>query len=420
MENEKDNVRFAQSIISWLNIQTNLRGILIIIVKKVKLLILKKVVEMKKTFLLFLVAVLSISIVALFSLMGCNEEAAPEVVTETVVETVTETVTETVEVVKEHIRIGFSLPQSINVIFTQSGQIMEELGLKDGVEVIIQYANDDTSLQASQIENMITQGIDALIVCSVDMDSIKSSVDAAKAENIPVVCFTRSANNCDVDYMVRMSYYSVGYEAAKLAQELYPEGNYALINGDNGDEVAHIKRQGAVDYLEPFTEDGSIVIVTDQWTKGWKVEEALKLAENALTANNNDIKAFVCANDSTALGTLQAVEAQGLAGEVYINGEDCDIANAQAIVEGKITTSFFAPIDIRVQKSYEIALALIRGETLPEPDTMVDNGFKEVPTIEVSAIAITKDNIYEKIIKIGFHKIEDVYKNIPEDEWPTG
>ena len=296
---------------------------------------------------------------------------------------------------------------------------MQELGKKDNVEVITQFANDNVSLQTSQIENMITQGIDALVICAVDMDAIKSSVDAAKADNIPVVCFTRSANNCDVDYMVRMSYYSVGYEAAKLAQQLYPEGNYGLINGDNGDEVAHLKRQGVVDFLDPFIEDGSTEIVTDQWTKGWTVEEALRLAENALTANNNDIQAFVCANDSTALGTLQAVEAQGLAGEIYINGEDCDIANAQAIVEGKITASFFAPIDLRVQKTYEAALALIRGEALPEPDILVDNGFKEVPTIEVSAIAITKDNMYEKIIKIGFHKIEDVYKNIPEDQWPT-
>ncbi|MBM3713642.1 MAG: substrate-binding domain-containing protein, partial [Actinobacteria bacterium] len=234
--------------------------------------------------------------VILFMGIGCKttgttvDTSTEATVAETTVAetTVAETtVAETTE--QKQIRIGFSLPQSINVIFTQSGQIMEELGLNDGVEVITQYANDDTSLQASQIENMLTQGIDVLVICAVDMDAIKSSVDAAKADGIPVVCFTRTANNSDVDYMVRMSYYSVGYEAAKLAHQMYPEGNYGLINGDNGDDVAHVKRQGAIDFLDPFVQDGTITIVTDQWTKGWKVEEALKLAENALTANNNDI-----------------------------------------------------------------------------------------------------------------------------------
>ena len=65
-------------------------------------------------------------------------------------------------------------------------------------------------------------------------------------------------------------------------------------------------------------------------------------------------------------------------------------------------------------------MSLIKGETLPTPDLVENNGMVDVPIIEVPAIAITKDNMYEDIIKIGFHKIEDVYKNIPKDQWPTG
>jgi D-xylose transport system substrate-binding protein len=380
---------------------------------------------MKKIAVLMIIALLAVGM--LFVGIGCKTietaattAAATTAAATTAAATTAAEATTAATTAQKQIRIGFSLPQSINVIFTESGRIMQELGKKDGVEVITQFANDDASLQKSQIENMLTQGIDALVICAVDMDAIKSSVDAAKADKIPVVSFSRGANNSDIDYMIRMSYDSVGFEAAKLAYSLYPKGNYGLINGDTADAVAHQKRAGVGNFLDPYVKDGSIKIVTDQWTVGWKVENALKIAEDALTANKNDIQAFVCANDSTALGALQAVEAQGLAGKIYINGEDCDIANAQAIVEGKITASFFAPIDLRVQKTYEVTMDLIKGTTLPKPTLVENNGFKDVPIIEVPAIAITKDNMYEKIIKIGFLKLEDVYKNIPKDQWPKG
>ncbi|MCL5070442.1 MAG: substrate-binding domain-containing protein [Actinobacteria bacterium] len=328
------------------------------------------------------------------------------------------TAAETTAVAKK-LTIGVSLPSASQERWLIDDKLFVELGQKNNINVIVQHAMDDEKLQATQVENLLTQGIDALIITPVNIDAVKTIVDAAKAEGIPVVAYGRVAMNVDIDFFVARSNYSVGYEAAKLAVQLYPKGNYVIISGDEGDNVAHEKTQGNLDYLKPFVDDGSIKIVAQQYTKSWATEVALKTAENALTANNNNIVAFLCNNDSTALGALQAAEAQGLAGKVYISGEDVEIPVAQAIVEGKITASFFTPLTTWTETTFNVILDLINGKT-PESDSTFNNGFKDVPQIQIKAIPITKDNMYEQIVKIGYHKIEEVYANIPKDQWPTG
>ncbi|WP_229416452.1 substrate-binding domain-containing protein, partial [Klebsiella pneumoniae] len=155
--------------------------------------------------------------------------------------------------------------------------------------------------------------------------------------------------------------------------------------------------------LKPYVDDGKIKIVGDQWVDGWLPENALKIMENALTANNNKIDAVVASNDATAGGAIQALTAQGLAGKVAISGQDADLAGVKRIISGTQTMTVYKPITTLATNAAEIAVEL-GNDKQPKADTTLNNGLKDVPSRLLTPIEVNKENIDATVIKDGFHK----------------
>lgn len=141
-----------------------------------------------------------------------------------------------------------------------------------------------------------------------------------------------------------------------------------------------------------------------------------------LTAQGNQIDAIVASNDGTAGGAIQALAEQGLAGKVAVSGQDADLVAVQRIAEGTQTVTIFKDVrilaDVAMQAAYELAQgkrpAGINGQYRNESKGIVQDA------IFVDVIPVTQENLYEVIVKGGFHKLEDVYRNIPRDQWPSG
>ncbi|MDU4433944.1 MAG: substrate-binding domain-containing protein, partial [Pluralibacter gergoviae] len=157
----------------------------------------------------------------------------------------------------------------------------------------------------------------------------------------------------------------------------------------------------------PLIDSGKIKVVGDQWVDGWLPENALKIMENALTANKNKIDAVVASNDATAGGAIQALQAQGLAGKVAISGQDADLAGIKRIIAGTQTMTVYKPITRLANTAAEIAVELGNGQQ-PKSDTTLNNGLKEVPARLLTPIEVNKDNIDATVIKDGFHKKSDL------------
>ncbi|MRG87510.1 D-xylose ABC transporter substrate-binding protein [Salinibacillus xinjiangensis] len=295
-------------------------------------------------------------------------------------------------------------------IFTEKA---EELG----AEVLVQSANGDSAKQLSQIENMLSQGIDALAIIAVNSDALSSVVDKAQEQGIPVLAYDRLINNTTIDAYVSFDNVRVGEMQAEYLTEQVPSGKYFLMGGDPKDNNAHMFREGQMNVLQPLIDSGDIEVVGDQWADGWQASEALNIMENALTANDNDIDVVVATNDSTAGGAIQALDAQGLAGEVEISGQDADLAGVQRIVEGTQSMTVYKPIKSIATKSAEVAVQLAKGEEV-EADGSVDNGSMEVPFIKLDPIMVNKDNVVDTVVADGFHSFDDVYENVPEEERP--
>jgi D-xylose transport system substrate-binding protein len=204
---------------------------------------------------------------------------------------------------------------------------------------------------------------------------------------------------------------------AKAISSLVPSGNYFLMGGSPTDNNAKMFRQGQMNVLQPLNDKGSIKVVGDQWAKDWLPEEALKIMENGLTANNNKIDAVVASNDSTAGGAIQALAAQGLEGKVPVSGQDAELAACQRIVEGKQTMTVYKPIKALASAAAEVAVKLAKGEEV-KADGKVNNGKIDVPSILLTPIAVDAKNIVETVIKDGYNKLEEIFKNVPKDKWP--
>jgi D-xylose transport system substrate-binding protein len=278
-----------------------------------------------------------------------------------------------------------------------------------GAEVKVQAADLDDAKQISQAENLISQGVDVLVVIPNNASAAAAIVDKAKAANIPVMAYDRLITNSDVDLYISFDNERVGEMQAEVITKLVPKGNYALIEGADTDNNAHLFKKGQMNVLQPLIDKGDIKIVYDQWTKDWQPNNALKNMENALTANNNQIDAVIAANDGTAGGAIQALTAQGLAGKVPVSGQDAELAALQRIVQGTQTMTVYKPLKLLSEKAAEIAVQMAKGEKVQTNKTL-HNGKIDVPSILLDPISVTKDNIEQTVIADGFHKKEDIYK----------
>ncbi len=314
------------------------------------------------------------------------------------------------------VRIGISMDTLKEERWQRDKALFEQRCKEVGAECEIQVANGDDAVQTKQCDNFLTKGVDVLIVAPHNGQIAASIVEAAHRQNVPVISYDRLIRNSDVDLYVAHQVVKIGQMQAQYALDHAPKGNYVVIAGSQTDNNAILLVEGQMSVLQPAVDRGDIKIVTKQFAREWLASEALRIMEDALTKNNNDIKAVVASNDGTAGGAISALPPQ-LVGKVLVTGQDAALDAVQRIVEGKQTMTIYKPIQPLAFSAVDAAVKLARGEKVETKDT-VNNGKKDIPSILHQPQVLDKSNVMDTVIKDGYHKLEDVYKNVPKDQWP--
>lgn len=318
------------------------------------------------------------------------------------------------------IKIGISFGTLENDRFQRESQIMQDyVKNMEGVEVIVQSAQSDPALQNSQIENLISQGVDILLVLPQDGQALTAAVAMANEEKVPVVAYDRMIMNCDIDYYISFDSILVGELMTKYVVEKLGvnKGNFIICNGSQADNNAYLVLEGITNILQPLVDKGDIDIVSSEFCENWDGSIAMANVENALTKVNNDVKAVITSYDGLANGAIQALAEQGLAGSVPVTGQDGELPACQAIVEGKMACTVYKPLDELAKVAINSCIKIARGEKVEVGGTTTNN-FKDVDSIIPDIYVVDKDNMKEIIIDSGFHKLEEVYANVPKTEWP--
>ncbi len=316
------------------------------------------------------------------------------------------------------IKIGFSMDTLKEERWHRDRDMLVKRAGELGAEVLVQAANGNDALQNSQAENMLTQGVDVLLVAPHNGKTAAVIVEAAHRAGVPVIAYDRLINDADVDLYISFDNERVGQMQAEYLVKRKPKGNYVVIGGAPTDNNAHLYHQGQMKVLDPFVKRGDIRIVAEQWARDWLAVEALKIMENALTRSDNKVDAVVAANDGVAGGAIQALAEQKLAGVTLVSGQDAELSACQRIAAGTQSMTVYKPIERLAYKAAEVAVRLARKEPHGETTRGIGNGKVDVPSILLEPIAVDKDNLASTVIADGYQKLEDVYRDIPKDRWP--
>jgi D-xylose transport system substrate-binding protein len=275
-----------------------------------------------------------------------------------------------------------------------------------GADVNVPSADANEQKQVNQVENMISQKVDAVVIVPMNSKVFAEVIDEAHKAGVKVLSYDRLILNADEDAYISFDNERVGFMQASAVLAAKPEGSYYMLGGSPTDNNAKLLRAGQMKALQPAIDAGKVKIIGSQWVPEWSPTTALSIMENALTAANNKIDAVVASNDGTAGGAIQALAAQNLAGKVPISGQDADLAAVKRVIAGTQTVTVYKPLKLIASEAAKLTVQLIKGEK-PAFNAELDNGFKKVPSVLLTPIALTKDNV-DLVVKDGFYTKEQV------------
>ena len=318
---------------------------------------------------------------------------------------------------EKRIKIGFAMDTLKEERWQRDKDAFEAHCKQLNVDCLVTVADNKADKQANDVDNLLTQGIDALVIAPHDATQAASMVEKAKAQGVPVISYDRLINSEKIDAYISHQVPVIGRKISEYALKKVPKGNYVMVYGASTDNNAVIMKKEELSVLQAAIDKGDIKIVADNFITDWKPEEALKMAENALTQNNDNVQAFVVSNDGMAGGVISALEKRGLAGKVLVTGQDAGIEALQNIATGKQSMTVYKPIIPLANAAVDAAVKLANKEKLETNPFMNDAIKKEVPSILLEVKTVDKSNLME-VIRDGYAKYEDVYKNVPEADRP--
>lgn len=284
-------------------------------------------------------------------------------------------------------------------------------------QVLVETAEGDDELQLQQALKLLASGVKALVLVPHDAEKAVRIVSAAKAAQVPLLCYERLVRDPDVTFFIGVDALAVGVLQADSLTQQAARGNYVLIGGSPTDTNAKILHDGQMRILKPFVDRGDIKIVSDTWSKDWDPLEAYAHMTEAIESTMGNIAAVIASNDGTAGGAIQALEDHHLAGKVLVSGQDADLAAIIRILDGKQTMTVYKPLGSQAKLAAEAAVALAKGETVKTTSSIMI-GNKSIRAIFLSPVVVTKNNVKQTVIKDGFQNLETIQKSLPKEKWP--
>ncbi len=324
--------------------------------------------------------------------------------------------------------VGVLMPTESLQRWNQDGANMKKELEAAGYNVILQYANNDSATQANQLENMVTQGVDVLVIASIDGSVLGGPLQNAADAGIPAIAYDRLIMNTpNIDYYATFDNYQVGaIQGSFIEDQLGLKGgagpfNIELFTGAPDDNNCHFFFGGAMDILRPYIESGKLVVRSGQTefaqvaTENWKSEVAQARMDNLLTANyaaGAPLHAILSANDSIAVGVVAALKGSGYgSGKEFpiLTGQDADKPNVIAIINGEQSMSVFKDTRLLASQVVKMVDAILSGTEVPVNDTSTyNNGVKNVPSYLLKPLYVDVNNYEELLIDTGYYSASDI------------
>jgi putative multiple sugar transport system substrate-binding protein len=329
--------------------------------------------------------------------------------------------------------VGISMPTRSLERWINDGEGLQKKLEDAGCTVDLQYADNKTDQQISQIQNQIAGGSKILIVAAIDGSALGPVLDEAKKQDATVIAYDRLINGTEnVDYYATFDNYKVG-----TLQGEYIESTLGLADGAGpfnlepfagspDDNNAKFFFAGAWDVLSPYVESGQLVVPSgkapasdDDWAsigiQGWASDKAQAEMDNRLSSfysGNEKVNVVLSPNDSLAVGIEASLKSAGYApGDDYpvITGQDADKSNVKAILNGEQSMTVWKDTRALGDRVFTMITSINEGGKVEVNDEKTyDNGKKVVPSYLLTPEVVVKDDVQSKLIDSGFLKGSDV------------
>ncbi|MGH8872919.1 MAG: substrate-binding domain-containing protein [Acidimicrobiia bacterium] len=283
-----------------------------------------------------------------------------------------------------------------------------------GAAYISTDAGSSAEQQLADVEQLITDGADAIIILAQDGTAILPAVQSALDQGIPVIAYDRLIENPEALY-ITFDNVGVGRLQAEVIFGLVPEGNYAIIKGNQADANADFLRAGYEEVIGEAAAAGTINIACETYTDNWDPAIAQTNMEQCLTQESNAIDAVLSENDGMAGGVVAALNAQGLAGQVPVSGQDGDLAALNRVALGTQAVSVWKDARELGTAAGEAAVQLAGGAAIGDVTGVVQfdsPGGNSMTSILLTPIPITQDNL-DLVVDAGWISVEELCVDVP-------
>lgn len=228
---------------------------------------------------------------------------------------------------------------------------------------------DDREAQISVVENIITRGVDGIVLAPLDDAALRRPVAEAMRSDIPVVIFDSGLQGNNYVSYVATDNFKAGQLAGKYMARLFDgRGKVVVLRYAEGSDSTTRREDGFLDAIGAF---GGIEVVSSNQYAGVTTASALKATENLLSRfgradGDLEIDGIFCATEPTTLGILRALQETGYAGKIKFVGFDSSDKMVTALRAGDLD-GFVVQNPMRIgYLGVETLVRHLRGQKVPE------------------------------------------------------
>jgi putative multiple sugar transport system substrate-binding protein len=324
--------------------------------------------------------------------------------------------------------VGISMPTKSSERWVGDGENMVHLFQEQGYKTDLQYAEDVVENQISQIENMITKGVDVMVVASVDGNTLTDVIKKAHDQGIQIISYDRLIRNTPyLTYYATFDNFKVGVlQASYIEQKLgLKEGkgpyNIELFGGSPDDNNAYFFFDGAMSVLKPYMDSGKLVVRSKQMTMAqiatlrWDGALAQSRMDNLLSAyySGDNLDAVLSPYDGISIGIISSLKGVGY-GKAnkplpVITGQDAELASIKSIVAGEQTQTVFKDTRKLAEQTVEMANSILQGKPAEvNDDKSYNNGIKIIPAYLLDPISVDRTNVEKDIVGSQYYTKEEI------------
>jgi D-xylose transport system substrate-binding protein len=302
-------------------------------------------------------------------------------------------------------KIGVILPDSKSSARweTADRKYLEAAFKAAGVGYDIQNAQGDTTQFQTIADQMLTSGVNVLVIANLDSGSGKAVLDKAKAQGVPTIDYDRLTLGGSASYYVSFDNVEVGrLQGTGLIKCLTDAGrtkaNITLLDGSPTDNNATLFKQGAEEMLKPKIDAGDYTVVGDQAVAGWDNQVGGTIFEQMYTAAGGKVDGVLAANDGLGNAAIAILKKNKVNGQVPVTGQDATDQGLQNVLAGDQCMTVYKAVKKEADSAAALAIALAKGETPTVSGSVKDTQTsRDVPAQLLTPVAIYFDNVKDVV-----------------------